>query len=259
MKIFNIENNHEVVYVEINDLIYLKRKGDLPEEIKSSALNSGVIKCETLNDSADYIRFEDFNIITFFKLKDEIIDYKQVRDLSILELEEIGDTLNEELNKIKRTYSRPNDLYQLEKMKQLMSALSYKATSLEKIYLSKLFEENLPLPSIVDSHGITYEEESLIASSSIMNDQIIITRKDGEIIPDESEISLDFIEKVLSLFIFKRTKEHPLSKNIYYSFIGLSDDQLNLIVDYTHYKPQKETKKENIFKKLIKKITPSKS
>ena len=81
MKLFHTENGKEVVYVQMQDIIYLNQR-DLPIPV---SIYLKVFKGVTIvNDSNrfDFVRFDEENEVSFFRSLEFVIDYDKYKDLT---------------------------------------------------------------------------------------------------------------------------------------------------------------------------------
>ena len=150
MKLFHTENGKEVVYVQMQDIIYLNQR-DLPIPV---SIYLKVFKGVTIvNDSNrfDFVRFDEENEVSFFRSLEFVIDYDKYKDLTDEQLEEEcrktaikADKIAEKWNKMS-TKKRKQNTDLLEEHENLEYILNF----LNEIYAVKHFKKKMPFPEFV--------------------------------------------------------------------------------------------------------------
>lgn len=255
MQIFNKENGKEVVYVQFEDLYFLETMDKLPYEILIETVFEEVVTVKGEDEEEAYfMKFTSYQTVRFFKSMSVLIDYKKESRKSIEELEKSGEELNQQLRLLRKKMMDVNvDVWQKDEIKERMAMVSYHAQGLEELYLAKVSGERLPLPAILDSDVFLEDFSEYVVRRTIDGQKLFVMRKDGERV-DEGVISLDTIEEVVKKDILDKGLDLPESKYIYYSYIGLNEEETALVIEYMIYKPEKRKGNENIFKKLLKKV-----
>ena len=82
MKLFNKEKGKEVVYVQLQDIMYLMNDTDL--SVPASIFVKTFGKTTIVNDKNrfNFLKFDKEDEVEFFKKLDFIIDYSKYRDLT---------------------------------------------------------------------------------------------------------------------------------------------------------------------------------
>ena len=82
MKLFNKEKGKEVVYVQLQDIMYLMNDTDL--SVPASIFVKTFGKTTIVNDKNrfNFLKFDKEDEVEFFKKLDFIIDYSEYRDLT---------------------------------------------------------------------------------------------------------------------------------------------------------------------------------
>lgn len=141
-----IITNH-VVYVQKVDLEFFKyRLHSLPQSISSKVFENSEIDVDDFN-IYDFFRFEDVSDIEFFKSIDWIIDYDSVRNLTDIEIKEMGKACVERLEQItKKLYVMTSDNKDYENVLLQYKLLNYQIASLNDIidFKSGLLKMTLP-------------------------------------------------------------------------------------------------------------------
>ena len=89
MKLFHKEKEKEVVYVQMQDLVYLMNETDIaiPASIVMQVFGGGTV-IVTNENRFDFVRFDDAEEVKYFRDLDFILDYGEYKDLSDDQLEE---------------------------------------------------------------------------------------------------------------------------------------------------------------------------
>ena len=90
MKIFHNEKGKDVVYVQMNDILYLIHETDIP--VSGSIFTKAFPDFTGMNivtdkNRFDFVRFEDSSDVKFFKKLDFILDFDQYKNLTDAQLE----------------------------------------------------------------------------------------------------------------------------------------------------------------------------
>ena len=158
MKIFNIENGHEKVYVQREDIAMLN-KVDVPYPgvIYTRILDHGVMVVDNSNKD-EFIGFTEPDVIEFFKSQDWIIDYKQYRKLKETDLIVAGQAAAEEKNEVSVAYNtamgQPHD--RVETTKEAVLA----KTNIISDLVSYLLSSDKPEYKIVGEQIINVVEDA---------------------------------------------------------------------------------------------------
>lgn len=243
MKIFNIENKKEKVYVRIVDLFYLLEQDDIPYSIYYKLDTMDLTCC----DENEFIEFSEPQEIEFFRQLDWLIDYNKYiklnkyeiiaeRQLIIDELKISGDFLDEVKETTKTYY---NGL--LNKCEQ--SGL--KLESLDQILAIKKGVSSIHLPLVADSDSLIFSDETdeYRITKTLDHYKLLVFRKENKLF--DVNIPLDFIKSVIKESNYKIDSDFEISYVI-------SDDKKYLIVDLLKCKKQEMTIKRLIRTLLFK-------
>lgn len=83
MKLFHTERGKEVVYVQLNDIMYLFHETDIPMPASIFTeifVDKPLIVCDS--NRFDFLRFKKENEVQFFKKQDFIIDFDEYKNLT---------------------------------------------------------------------------------------------------------------------------------------------------------------------------------
>lgn len=147
MKLFHTENDKESVYVQMQDIQYLKQTNlSIPETIYSKILTD-------IDDSNrfDFVKFDEPMEVTFFKELEFILDYNQYKDLTDKQLEQKAHELTKKINKITEAWNfmstnmHQENIHLFEKYKNLMYMLQF----LSEIYAIKHGKLFIPFPDFI--------------------------------------------------------------------------------------------------------------
>ena len=105
MKIFHTEKGKEVVYVQMQDIMYISNEMDIP--IPASIFTKVFTGVTIVDDSNrfDFVRFDNQHEVNFFKDLNFILDYNKYRDLSDEDFEKEGQKLVNKANEIAKKWN----------------------------------------------------------------------------------------------------------------------------------------------------------
>lgn len=136
------------VYVQNEDLILILRSGELmPTSVLEKFYGNGPV-IVVQDNMEDYVEFEETDQVEFFKRLDWIVDYDEVKNLSLEELEKLYDATKDEIVKIRNKYSdlsQNDDCYEKDSIR--FELLGNKLYSLSKIQYFKARKLELALPN----------------------------------------------------------------------------------------------------------------
>ena len=149
MKIFKNEDGKEVVYVQMQDMVFLNSIDDpIPASIYLQVLGNGITMIVEHN-RFDYIRFEQEDEVKFFRDLEAIVDYNEFANLGLEEIEAKANEISDKISSIVDTY---NSMAQEERRKNAklledFEKLKYSHQWIAKIYSAKYSNCQLPMPS----------------------------------------------------------------------------------------------------------------
>lgn len=200
MKIFNIENGNEKIYVQLNDIAMLNHINQpIPSSIHKKVFDTFYNSPEfiTVNDSnrMTFLEFTNPTEINFFKSLDWLIDYKKIRALTEKEIIQKGQKLSDEIKNNALAYNNlsPEERKNNKEMLIKHELLNYKMNYLAKIIWLKQGKQQMPFPLVIDSDGFTFSESAnplYEIKSCLEPNKLLLYRKDGlplsvqDIIPD---------------------------------------------------------------------------
>lgn len=136
------------VYVQNEDLVLILRSGELmPTSVLEKIYGNGPVII-VQDNMEDYVEFEETDQVEFFKRLDWIVDYDEVKNLSLEELEKLYDATKDEMVKIRNKYSdlsQNDDCYEKDSIR--FELLGNKLYSLSKIQYFKARKLELALPN----------------------------------------------------------------------------------------------------------------
>ncbi len=252
MKIFNIEDNKEVVYVQLDDLATLMRSDEeIPAVIVTQVFGSGVVIINEDNNS-EFVRFDEPVAVKFFKDADWIVDFKQCYHLSEQELFDHGQVTLDEMNEIAEQF---NALPQEERknhmdLKNRHELLGHKFATIPKVLWFKQGFVSIPIPEVIDSQGFTLAGDEKIpyeVKQGLNPMQSFLYRTDGKELDDKEIIPLGLIQSALSLLIMNNMECNEFFGD-FDQTKKLSDDKKYFITSL-RVLPKEEIKEEAVEKK----------
>lgn len=192
MKIFNKEENKEVVYVQKEDLMqislyYSQIPESIANDIKTFFQGFGY-------NSEKFVRYEDPEALEFFKNAHWIIDYKTYRELSTEELNSRFEALllnRRSLSFIKYHFGE----YKLSDEAR-HNLLYYEIISLINYELVQTKQKTLPFPSVIDSDGKAFSKYKCTIQSYIDGDTFILYRNNHSKFNNKAKVPMEFIDAI---------------------------------------------------------------
>ncbi len=187
MKIINLEDNKEVVYVQTNDLICLMNfGGTIPAEIIVNYFGGSAVIIND-DDRFEFIKFTEPSTVEFFKECDWVVDFRDIKTLSMEQIIEVHQGIIVERNNAAEKWNLLTDeereanpdLY--KETKDKIERLEFKAQSILEILWTKQGHRVMPFPVVPDRDGFTVENDDCpyMAKQGVNPLQVLIYKKDG--------------------------------------------------------------------------------
>ena len=260
MKIFNVENNVEKVYVQVGDIYlldYLNR--DMPSSIYEKAfghpkVRKGIVMPNLTQDKL-FIEFTEKEEVAFFKADIYIFDYKEIIKMpeeEIIELSKSFDIAKEEITMV----------FEGEDIFRARTVFDYKKDELKKILsLKKGENKNIELPLVEDSEAFSYDDYSDFGmyriGTSLEPNKFLISKKTQEKILPKSvpaELVYNGIARALSktqTSLSNYSLKPYISENKKYLIVECNPKKNEYNLTGKH-KEKENTKPKKRIKKLIK-------
>lgn len=207
MKIFNIENNKEVIYVQLDDLAMLMHSNEvIPAVIVNEVFGNGIVIIDSRNRN-EFVRFDDDVAVEYLKNADWIVDFKAFYKLSEDVLVSHGEVINDEMNKIANEFNSypPEERKNHIDLRDKHDLLEHKFLSLPKILWFKQGFMAIPFPEVIDSDGFVIKPDDSNSPYEVRQGlnpyQSFLFRTDGKALTDEEEIPLGLWQSAQSLLI----------------------------------------------------------
>ena len=151
MKVFHTENGKEIVYVQMQDIMYLSNETDIP--IPATIFTKVFTGVTIVDDSNrfEFVRFDEEREVKFFKGLKFIIDFDQYKEYSDEQLEEEVKRLATQANEVAEKWNGMT----AEERKQNACFyddhrnLGYMINFLSEIYAVKHGKKTMPFPDFV--------------------------------------------------------------------------------------------------------------
>ncbi len=150
MKLFHTENGKEVVYVQMQDIMYLYNSdAPIPASIYAKAFTS----VTNINNSNrfNFVKLDEEDEVSFFKNLEFVIDYDKYKDLTDEELEEEVKKLGIKANEIAEKWNNmaKKERKQNNNLLQNHKKLEYMISFLFEINEVKHSKRQMPFPEFV--------------------------------------------------------------------------------------------------------------
>ena len=151
MKVFHTENGKEVVYVQMQDIMYLSNETDTP--IPATIFTKVFTGVTIVDDSNrfEFVRFDKEHEVEFFKDLKFIIDFDQYKEYSDEQLEEEAKRLATQANEVAEKWNgmtaeeRKQNVFLYDDHRNL----GYMINFLSEIYAVKHRKRTMPFPDFV--------------------------------------------------------------------------------------------------------------
>lgn len=151
MKLFHTENGKEVVYVQMQDIMYLTHETDMsiPASIFTKVFTDITIVTDA--NRFEFVKFDEEFEVNFFRELNFIIDFDQYKALTDKQLEEEALKLESKANEIAKKW---NSMTKEERQKNSSlydeyRNIGYMINFLSEIYAVKHFKKSMPFPEFV--------------------------------------------------------------------------------------------------------------
>lgn len=278
MKILNIENGIEKIYVQLNDIAMLNYiSHPIPPSISKKVFEkfNNSTKSIIVNNSnrMNFLEFTDQTEINFFKSLDWIIDYKEIRNLTEKEIIKNGQKLAEEIKNNAIIYNNLS-LEERKNNKNMIikhQLLNYKMRYLTEIIWLKQGKKQMPFPLAIDSDGFTFSESAnplYEIKSCLEPNKLLLYRKDGfplsvqDLIPENifqtamTEALINEQKNFFGIFETSRTlsKDHQylIAEVKIENYVQETNLDFKLLDKNETLKIETKTSKKSSIKKLLK-------
>ena len=98
----------DAVYVQMNDMMHLNQSDlPIPASVFMKVFGHGMVIIDNSN-RFDFVKFDESEDIEFFRKLDWIVDYYDVKELSVDDIIEVANGVNEQRNRIAKKYNAMN-------------------------------------------------------------------------------------------------------------------------------------------------------
>ncbi len=151
MKLFHTEKGKEVVYVQMQDIIFLLHQTDMPmpASIFTKVFTDVIIVTD--ENRFDFVKFDEEPEVKFFRDLEFIIDFDQYKNLTIEQLGEESKRLAKRANNISDQWNSMSK-EEREKNSALLDehkGISYMMDFLLEIYYLNHGKRTMPFPKFV--------------------------------------------------------------------------------------------------------------
>lgn len=259
MKIFNIEDDGEVVYVQKGDMAYVTHSCDtFPGALLDDFFSEMVII--NGDNRNEFVRFTNPSEIEFFENQDWIINYREFVNLTEEEIIAKGKEVIDELNEVAQKHNESKDAEEKDKLYRRHELLEYKLQSIKEFLWYKQGHIKYDIPVVPDSKGffsVGERNSGYQMRLSLEPNKVLLYKKDGQRFTKEDKIPKEFIEMGVSVAIKSRNKNSE-EHDDYETTSSLSEDGKYLIIEYkpkSLEKKQEEKKtEEKGIRRLVKKF-----
>lgn len=241
MKIFNKEDNKDVVYVQNSDLFLLFSIGHkMPYEVYSKVVSDDMF-ADSENDKS-FTRFTDEESISFFRNLSFIIDFDKVNKRSDDDIDYLYNfTKNEKINLdnkyILNSFNTNDDEVSLQYM-----ILDKQVSDYEDIINFRKGNNKIIFPIVPKSDAFRCETDSYggyYLSECCDPDKLLLYKINGEEFRNDDTVPLDFLRNSILLCAMESKDKSRFTQGFSTKY-SLSEDSLYLIVQLRDEKNIKE-------------------
>lgn len=151
MKLFHTENGKEVVYVQMQDIMYLHHETDIPIPATIFMKVFTGVTIVTDANRFNFVRFEEEHEVKFFRELEFIIDFDQYKVFSDEQLEEEVHRILARATDIATKWNgmKPEEREENYSLYEEHRNLGYMLEFLCEIYAVKHGERSMPFPEFV--------------------------------------------------------------------------------------------------------------
>ncbi len=190
MKIFNRDNGIDKVYVQVSDFTtFQKVDKPIPAGIYLKAMN---YKFQSNDDKYNFIEYTKPEEIEFFRNFEYIVDYKEVKDKTITELQRLAKVANDEANEIADLWNEltPEEKKLNPNFIKKYTLLHHKIQDYAFVLWNKQrhIKLNMPLVPDSDAHFIVEDNnnaEPLLCQASIEPNTLLVYKENGHTISED--------------------------------------------------------------------------
>lgn len=186
MKILNIENHVNVVYVQVKDINFI---------IENTNYSIPDLPDLSTKSPEEFVRITGEDNIHFFTSKDYILNYKPMRDASIKNLELILDAkIKNRYEQIKAIKKASSSEEETQETKFKIAAATYEIEQLKDLISAKKTDEDIKLPLAIDFDapmiaGHDFTKDSIKAGFTFDGNHLLFQKADETPFENEDEIS----------------------------------------------------------------------
>ncbi len=152
MKLFHKERGKEVVYVQMQDIMYLMHELDIgiPASIVSKLFGGGTV-IVTDENRFEFVKFSNEKEVKYFKDLDFILDYREYKDLTDEQLDKKWRELADKLNGIAEKWNGMS-IDERKKNAELYTEyqkIDYMLKFLKEVYDVKHGARVMPFPNFI--------------------------------------------------------------------------------------------------------------
>lgn len=273
MKIFNIENGKEKVYVQLNDMMMLNNSDEvIPASIYEKVFLPGTL---VVNDSnrMEFIEFSKPEEVEYFKTLDWIVDYKELRKLSKDEMQTKYEEESAILDQIASEYNEtpPENKKIRHSTLKRFDLQRYKLAYYSEIYAIKYQEEEVAFPVVPDSDGFSFTGDDnsypYEIRASLDPNKLLFMKTNGEKFSRDESIPYNFYNSGIAVAIMEIKSDDDDNSATMDISNSLSEDEKYIIIEFRKQKEaekptddqcvkvsQEKNNDESKFKKMLKKV-----
>jgi len=155
MKIFHKENNRDVVYVQMQDLMFIVHDLDditIPASIYMKICPKGVTMVDDSN-RFDFVKFDKEPEVAFFKTLNFIIDYNDYKDLTDEQFQERFKSVVGEYNSLAKKWNKMPETEREKNINLLVSIqkLEHTIKFIHELYDLKHGNSSMTLPDFINN------------------------------------------------------------------------------------------------------------
>ena len=227
MKIINVEDGKEIVYVQNKDLLRLKDlKRPLPVDVVSA------ISIVNENNLLEFVSFKSEEAINLFIGSDWILNYREAMLLSESEIKIIGNKLAAEINRISTVYYElePEEQKNEEDLVSLYFFKKHKLEDLANVLKIKKGLLSLKLPERPDYYNNIlqgFENRDYYLVMGFNPNQFFIYRKDKKPFQEKENLPASLIDSAILAVVASNCEDILTLEDV--------ESSSSISLDHTYY------------------------
>ena len=230
MKIFNIENGNEKVYVQLCDIAKLEY---IDDPIPATIYRTLKTKPITEDNRLTFIEFSKQDELDFFKEQSWIIDYKKLSTIKEENIHELQTAIAKEIDELRNKYQSMSqeEKNNNENLLNRILILRHQNQNINEILHTKAGFYIIDYPLVQDFDGFIVSNETYIVSESLTPNTLLFYRKDEKPL-QKNEYDEELISAGIDLAVSTRSEDEKKYTGKLRAQHSYTEDNKYLVLSY---------------------------